>query len=61
METSSTERFTAAALAAAQWHTAQRRKGGAGEPYINHLLEVASLVNRATGGKDLNLRERRLL
>jgi len=55
METSSTERMTAAALAAARWHSAQRRKGSAGEPYINHLLEVASLVTRATGGKDPNL------
>jgi (p)ppGpp synthase/HD superfamily hydrolase len=55
METSSTERLMAAALAAARWHTAQRRKGGAGEPYINHLLEVASLVSLATGGKDPNL------
>jgi (p)ppGpp synthase/HD superfamily hydrolase len=33
----------------------QRRKGGAGEPYINHLLEVAWLVSKATGGDDTNL------
>ena len=33
-----------AADAAARWHVHQRRKGSAQEPYINHLLEVASLV-----------------
>jgi guanosine-3',5'-bis(diphosphate) 3'-pyrophosphohydrolase len=31
------------------------RPGAAKEPYINHLLEVASLVAEATGGKDPNL------
>ena len=45
----------AAAVAAADWHAQQRRKGAAGQPYINHLLEVASLVGRATGGIDANL------
>jgi GTP diphosphokinase / guanosine-3',5'-bis(diphosphate) 3'-diphosphatase len=55
MEPSSAERLTAAALIAARWHSIQRRKGRVAEPYINHLLEVASLVSRATGGKDLNL------
>ena len=40
---------------AAQWHTAQKRKGGAAEPYINHLVEVAALVSAATGGRDHNL------
>jgi (p)ppGpp synthase/HD superfamily hydrolase len=44
-----------AADAAARWHVHQRRKGAAGEPYINHLLEVASLVAQATEGKDPNL------
>jgi (p)ppGpp synthase/HD superfamily hydrolase len=44
-----------AADAAAQWHVHQRRKGAAKEPYINHLLEVASLVAEATEGKDPNL------
>jgi hypothetical protein len=39
-----------AADTAARWHTHQRRKGIAQEPYINHLLEVASLVAEATGG-----------
>jgi guanosine-3',5'-bis(diphosphate) 3'-pyrophosphohydrolase len=41
-----------AADAAARWHVHQRRKGAAEEPYINHLLEVASLVAEATQGKN---------
>jgi len=41
-----------AADAAARWHVNQRRKGAAKEPYINHILEVASLVTQATGGSD---------
>ncbi len=40
---------------AARKHTAQRRKGVAHEPYINHLAEVAFLLAQATGGRDLNL------
>jgi (p)ppGpp synthase/HD superfamily hydrolase len=44
-----------AADAAARWHTHQRRKGAAKEPYINHLLEVASLVAEATHGDDPDL------
>jgi (p)ppGpp synthase/HD superfamily hydrolase len=44
-----------AANAAARWHVHQRRKGAAQEPYINHLLEVASLVAEATGGEDPDL------
>jgi len=44
-----------AADAAARWHVYQRRKGAAKEPYINHLLEVATLVAEATDGKDPNL------
>jgi (p)ppGpp synthase/HD superfamily hydrolase len=44
-----------AADMAARWHVNQRRKGIAQEPYINHLLEVASLVTEATGGTDPNL------
>src|ERR1700692_508768 len=40
---------------AARWHGHQRRKGIAQEPYINHSLEVASLVTEATGGSDPNL------
>jgi (p)ppGpp synthase/HD superfamily hydrolase len=41
-----------AADAAARWHVHQKRKGAAGEPYINHLLEVASLVAEATAGNN---------
>jgi (p)ppGpp synthase/HD superfamily hydrolase len=44
-----------AADAAAKWHVHQRRKGAAGEPYVNHLLEVATLVAEATDGKDPDL------
>jgi (p)ppGpp synthase/HD superfamily hydrolase len=44
-----------AADAAARWHVHQRRKGPSQEPYINHLLEVATLVAEATGGSDPNL------
>jgi (p)ppGpp synthase/HD superfamily hydrolase len=44
-----------AADTAARWHSNQRRKGIAQEPYINHLLEVASLVAEATGGTDPNV------
>jgi len=33
-----------AAHFAARAHAAQRRKGEAGEPYVNHLLEVADLL-----------------
>jgi (p)ppGpp synthase/HD superfamily hydrolase len=44
-----------AADAAARWHVHQKRKGAAEEPYINHLLEVASLVAEATHGSDPNL------
>jgi len=37
---------------AALRHVQQRRKGVAGEPYINHLAEVATLLAVATGGND---------
>jgi (p)ppGpp synthase/HD superfamily hydrolase len=41
-----------AADAAARWHAHQRRKGASQEPYMNHLLEVASLVTAATDGRE---------
>src|ERR671912_133100 len=44
-----------AADAAARWHVHQKRKGAAQEPYVNHLLEVASLVAEVTEGTDPNL------
>jgi (p)ppGpp synthase/HD superfamily hydrolase len=40
---------------AAKRHANQRRKGAAGEPYINHLAEVAMLLAGATGGNDAAL------
>ena len=44
-----------AAHFAAERHSAQRRKGAAAEPYINHLLEVAELVSGALAESDTNL------
>jgi len=44
-----------AAHFAAEKHAGQRRKGKAGEPYINHLLEVAQLVSAALHEPDANL------
>jgi len=43
-------RIMKAADFAARKHTAQRRKGAAAEPYLNHLIEVAHLVAKATEG-----------
>jgi (p)ppGpp synthase/HD superfamily hydrolase len=40
---------------AAVRHLGQKRKGKAGEPYINHLTEVADLVAEATAGRDPEL------
>lgn len=40
---------------AARKHAAQRRKGEAQEPYINHLAEVALLVAEATEGADADI------
>ena len=44
-----------AADAAARWHVHQRRRGAAQEPYVNHLLEVATLVAEATEGRHPSL------
>ena len=44
-----------AARFAAEKHAGQKRKGEAGEPYINHLLEVAQLVSSVTSPPDPNL------
>jgi (p)ppGpp synthase/HD superfamily hydrolase len=41
-----------AARMASQWHVEQRRKGAAGEPYVNHLIEVAGLVATAGAHED---------
>jgi (p)ppGpp synthase/HD superfamily hydrolase len=44
-----------AADAAARWDVHQRRKGIAQEPFINHLLEAASLISEATQGSNPTL------
>lgn len=44
-----------AAHFAAQRHRAQRRKGAAAEPYVNHLLEVAELVASTLDEPDTNV------
>src|ERR1700733_8788109 len=36
---------------AARKHTNQKRKGEGAEPYLNHLIEVATLVAEATDGR----------
>jgi (p)ppGpp synthase/HD superfamily hydrolase len=43
---------THAADFAARRHSELKRKGAAGEPYINHLIEVADLLASATEGRD---------
>ncbi|HZC16111.1 MAG TPA: HD domain-containing protein [Caulobacteraceae bacterium] len=40
---------------AAAKHIAQRRKGEAAEPYMNHLTEVAALAAIGSGGDDVEL------
>ncbi len=40
---------------AADKHSAQRRKGAAAEPYINHLIEVAQLLSAAQPEPDAEL------
>jgi (p)ppGpp synthase/HD superfamily hydrolase len=40
---------------AARQHVAQRRKGDRAEPYVNHLIEVATLLAETTGGEDVVL------
>jgi guanosine-3',5'-bis(diphosphate) 3'-pyrophosphohydrolase len=44
-----------AAHFAAEKHSHQKRKGSAGEPYINHLIEVAELVAASIPEPDMNL------
>ena len=43
-------RVMKAADCAARWHVGQKRKGEEAEPYMNHLVEVASLAAEATDG-----------
>jgi len=49
---SATVLVTIAADFAARAHVGARRKGAAGEPYVNHLAEVAALLAVASGGED---------
>jgi (p)ppGpp synthase/HD superfamily hydrolase len=49
------QRVLEAAHFAADKHRNQRRKGAAGEPYVNHLLEVAQLVAASLSESDTNL------
>src|SRR5689334_16914404 len=51
----SVEEILRAAMFAAEKHAQQRRKGAAGEPYINHLLEVAHLIAAHTDPPDTTL------
>jgi len=44
-----------AASFAAQRHTGHHRKGDAGEPYINHPLEVANLIANVGGVDDIDV------
>lgn len=44
-----------AAWFAAERHSTQKRKGAAQEPYINHLLEVASLLSETAAVEDTDL------
>jgi GTP diphosphokinase / guanosine-3',5'-bis(diphosphate) 3'-diphosphatase len=44
-----------AAETAARWHAHQKKKGAAQDPFINHLLAVASLLAEATNGSDSDL------
>jgi len=49
------QRVFKAAHFAAEKHRNQRRKGAAGEPYINHLIEVAELVSTSLTEPDVDL------
>ncbi len=54
-ELKAVRKVLAAACFAAQKHVCQKRKGAAGEPYINHPLEVAQLVSSALSEPDTDL------
>jgi GTP diphosphokinase / guanosine-3',5'-bis(diphosphate) 3'-diphosphatase len=49
------QRILAAAMFAAEKHAAQKRKGAAAEPYVNHLIEVAQLTASSGEQLDVNL------
>ena len=48
-------RILEAAHFAAQQHAQQKRKGSGGEPYLNHLIEVAELIACSSDGLDTEL------
>jgi guanosine-3',5'-bis(diphosphate) 3'-pyrophosphohydrolase len=54
-ELKSVQAILQAATFAAEKHAAQKRKGAAAEPYVNHLLEVAHLISTALSEPDTNL------
>lgn len=49
------QQILAAARFAAEKHAPQRRKGVAGEPYVNHLIEVAQLIAASSDVLDTHL------
>lgn len=49
MPLNETARIMEAARYAAEKHANQKRKGEAGEPYVNHVIEVAHLVSTVAG------------
>ena len=49
------QQILAAARFAAEKHASQRRKGLAGEPYVNHVIEVAGLIASSSDVLDANL------
>jgi (p)ppGpp synthase/HD superfamily hydrolase len=53
--TNQLDAILSAAHYAAEKHATQKRKGKTGEPYINHLLEVAQLISAAVPEPDTNL------
>lgn len=51
----SVQRVLAAARFAAEKHAQQKRKGAMGEPYFNHLVEVAELIAASSDELDVEL------
>ncbi len=49
------QRILSAARYAASKHASQKRKGEAGEPYVNHLIEVAELIAGSSDVLDTEL------
>jgi len=50
-----------ALMLAAQAHRDQRRKGSGGEPYVNHLIEVASLLSGVAKVESIELLQAAIL